>query len=346
MTSSMKGLMVAMALGLILSLSLTSLAPAAVTLNAAGATFPQPLYNKWFYDFYNQTGVRVNYQGIGSGGGIKAIQSGTVAFAGSDAPLSDNDLSTMPAKVLQIPTCGGAVALTYNLSIGRQLRLTAGTLAGIFLGQITRWNDPRLAADNPGAGLPNKAITVVHRSDGSGTTYLFTNYLAAVSGTWRQSVGAAKDVKWPCGEGGKGNPGVVGLIKNIPGSIGYCELEYAAQNRLPVAQVKNRGGRFISPSLASATACIKGALRQLKQDVRTPIVNASGADAYPITGLTFLLLYQQQGNAADGAALVRLLKWIMTGPAQKTAAAYQYAPLPAELIGICKSKIGMVSVPR
>jgi phosphate transport system substrate-binding protein len=238
------------------------------------------------------------------------------------------------------------VALTYNLSLGRQLRLTPATLAGIFLGQITRWNDPRLAADNPGAGLPNKAITVVHRSDGSGTTFLFTTYLAAVNSTWKQSVGAGKDVRWPCGEGGKGNPGVVGLIRNVPGAIGYCELEFAAQNRLPVAQLKNRSGRFISPSLASAAACIRGALRQLKQDVRTPIVNASGADAYPITGLTFIFVYQQQRNAADGAALVRLLKWIMTGAAQKTAAAYHYAPLPSELISICNSTISAVSVPR
>lgn len=335
----------AAALVLVVGLVAVGPAPAAVTLNGAGATFPEPLYNRWFYDFAQQTGIKVNYQGIGSGGGIKAIKAGTVNFAGSDAPLSDAELAAMPGPIVQIPTVGGAVALAYNLpTLNRGLKLSPATLAGIYLGQIKTWNAPQIAADNPGANLPNKAITVVHRSDGSGTTFLFTTYLSAVSSTWKQQVGAGKEVRWPCGEGGKGNPGVAGLVKTIPGAIGYCELVYAAQNRLYVAAVKNRGGRYITPSLASTTAAVKGALRVLKQDMRKPIVNPSGADAYPICGLTFVLAYKSQNDAAAGAAVVKLLNWTMSSPAQQTAAKWFYAPLPSELIALCKQKIASISV--
>jgi phosphate transport system substrate-binding protein len=325
------------------SLGLVSSALAQVTINGAGATFPQPLYNKWFYDFNAQTKIKVNYQGIGSGGGIKAIKSNTVAFAGSDAPLTDADLKTMPGTVLQIPTVGGAVAVAYNLQgLNKQLRLSPATLSGIFLGQIKNWNDPKLAAENPGANLPNRAITVVRRSDGSGTTHIFTTYMAAISPTWKTQVGAGKDVKWPVGEGGKGNPGVAGLIRNIPGAIGYCELSYATTNKLPVAQLKNRAGRYITPSLASTTACIRGSLRLLQKDIRADIVNPAGAEAYPIAGLTFIFVYAEQKDAATRDALVRLLNWCMTPTAQKSASALQYAPLPAELIAINKGLIAKI----
>lgn len=324
-----------------LTLGIVGSAMAQVKLNGAGATFPEPIYSKWFYDFSKQTGMQVNYQGIGSGGGIKAISAGTVDFAGSDAPLSNSDLAAMPAPLLQIPSVGGAVTLATNLQgVGKQLRLSPSTLSAIFMGQITRWNDARLVAENPGAKLPNQGITVVHRSDGSGTTFLFTSYLAAVSPAWKSQVGAAKDVKWPVGEGGKGNPGVTGLIKQIPGSIGYVELVYAAQNRLAVAALKNRAGRYITPSLASTSAAIKGAMRQLKSDVRSPIVNSSGAEAYPITGLTFILVYKQPKANAD--SLVKLLRYCLSAGAQQTATQYYYAPLPAELLAINSNLIGQI----
>lgn len=325
----------------VLTLGIVGSAMAQVKLNGAGATFPEPLYNKWFYDFSKQTGMQVNYQGIGSGGGIKAITASTVDFAGSDAPLSNSDLAAMPAPIIQIPTVGGAVALAHNVQgVGKQIRLSPALISGIFLGQITRWNDAKIMAENPGANLPNRAITVVHRSDGSGTTFLFTSYLAAVSPTWKSQVGAGKDVKWPIGEGGKGNPGVAGLIKQIPGSIGYVELVYAAQNRLPVVAVKNRAGKYVTPSAASASAAIKGAMRQLKSDNRSSVVNSSGAEAYPISGLTFILVYTHPKS--ETASLVKLLKYCLSAGAQQTAAQYQYAPLPADLIAMNNYLIGRI----
>lgn len=339
---SVKARLLVAVLVLSLTLGVVGGALAQVKLNGAGATFPQPLYDKWFYDFSKQTGMQVNYQGIGSGGGIKAIKAGTVDFAGSDAPLSNSELAEMPGAIAQIPTVGGAVAVAHNVeNVGKQIRLSGALLSAIFMGQITRWNDPRIVAENPGAKLPSKAITVVHRSDGSGTTFLFTSYLSAVSPTWKSQVGTGKEVKWPVGEGGKGNPGVAGLIKQIPGSIGYVELVYAAQNRLRVAAIKNRGGKYISPSTASASLAIRGAMRQLKADVRSSIVNSAGADAYPITGLTFIFVYKSP--RANGASLVRLLNWCMTSGAQQTAAAYQYAPLPADLIAINSKLIASLS---
>lgn len=338
--SSMSKVVVAV-LVVALTLGIVGSAMAQVKLNGAGATFPEPLYNKWFYDFSKQTGMQVNYQGIGSGGGIKAITAGTVDFAGSDAPLSNSDLAAMPAPIIQIPTVGGAVALAHNVQgVGKQIRLSPALVSGIFLGQITRWNDAKIMAENPGANLPNKAITVVHRSDGSGTTFLFTSYLAAVSPTWKSQVGAGKDVKWPIGEGGKGNPGVAGLIKQIPGSIGYVELVYAAQNRLPVVAVKNRAGKYVTPSAASASAAIKGAMRQLKADNRSSVVNSSGAEAYPISGLTFILVYTHPKS--ETASLVKLLKYCLSAGAQQTAAQYQYAPLPADLIAMNNNLIGRI----
>lgn len=315
-----------------------------ITLQGAGATFPAPLYTKWFYE-YNKANpkVRINYQGIGSGGGIKAIAARTVDFGASDAPLSASERASMPGPVIQIPTVGGAVALAYNLSLDRQLRLTPEVLAGIYLGQITRWNDPKIQAVNPGASLPNQAITVVHRSDGSGTTFLFTQYLSAVSPTWKSQVGCAKEVNWPVGQGGKGNPGVAGLVKQIRGAIGYMEAAYAVQNKLPVALLKNRAGQFVGPTVAATTAAIQGALQRLTKDLAAPVVNASGAKAYPIAGLTFVIVYKNQPDPVRGKALVDLLKWMM-GPGQKYASPLHYAPLPQALLQQNMGLIAQISV--
>jgi phosphate transport system substrate-binding protein len=332
-----------------LALTLGIIAPSAegqgvITLQGAGATFPAPLYTKWFYE-YNKANpkVRINYQGIGSGGGIKAITAKTVDFGASDAPLSASERAAMPGPVVQIPTVGGAVAVAYNLSLNKQLRLTPEVLAGIYLGHITRWNDPKIQQVNPGTNLPNKPITVVRRSDGSGTTFIFTQYLSAVSPIWKSQVGCAKEVEWPVGQGGKGNPGVAGLVKQIQGAIGYMEAAYALQNKLPVAMLRNRAGHFVGPTVSATTAAIEGALSRLKKDLGAPVVNASGANAYPIAGLTFVIVYKNQPDRIRGKALVDLLKWMM-GPAQKYASVLQYAPLPQALVQHNMSLIGQINV--
>jgi phosphate transport system substrate-binding protein len=322
----------------------TAFPASAQTLNGAGATFPQPLYKKWFYEFHKATGVRVNYQGIGSGGGIRAIQAGTVDFAGSDAPLTDAELKTVPAPVIQIPATGGAVAVSYNVNGVPSLRLSPATLAGIYLGQISKWNDPKLKAENPNAKLPAQSITVVHRSDGSGTTFLFTTYLAAVSPAWRSEAGAAKEVKWPRGVGGKGNPGVAGVVKQTPGAIGYVELAYAKENALAMAALKNSSGRYITPTVEATTACIQGALSRLTKDVRQPVVNPAGNDAYPIAGLTFILVYKDQKDAAKGKALVNLLQWAMKD-GQKMGPPLGYAPLPPAVAEMSLNLVKSIHVP-
>jgi phosphate transport system substrate-binding protein len=269
-------------------------APApAQNLTGAGATFPYPIYSKWFDVYRQKTGVQINYQSIGSGAGIQQVKAGTVDFGASDAALSNDRLRELPRRVLHFPTVAGAVALAYNLpGLQRPLQLTPELVAGIYLGRITTWNDRRIAAANPGVSLPAAPILAVHRADGSGTTNIFTSYLSAVSVEWRGSAGANTSVSWPSGVGGKGNEGVAGLVRQTPGAVGYVELAYAKQNGLAMAAVKNKAGRFLSPSLASTTAAVSGAAQALAKDVRTPIVNAPGPDAYPICGLTFLLVYQ------------------------------------------------------
>jgi phosphate transport system substrate-binding protein len=330
MSSSLKTL--ALALALVIGLGLTAHA-ATITLTGAGATFPAPIYDKWRFEYHKQwPAVEISYQSIGSGGGIKAIKARTVDFGASDAPLTDAELHEMPAQLFQIPTVGGAVVVAYNLpGVGKQLRFTPGTIAGIFLGQITQWNDPRIAADNPGARLPSTAISVAHRSDGSGTTYIFTHYLADISPTWRDNVGAGKEVKWPCGHGGKGNEGVTALIKQIDGGFGYIELAYALQNHISFGQVRNSSGKFITASVTSTTAAITGALARLKRDNRTPIVNPQGPNAYPICGLTYLLFYKYQSDEGRAGGLLAFLKFAMT-KGQGMASALQYAPLPSALV--------------
>jgi phosphate transport system substrate-binding protein len=306
-----------------------------VNLNGAGATFPYPLYSKWF-DEYGKANpdARINYQSIGSGGGIKQLQAGTVDFGASDAPLSDDEMQAMPAPVIHLPMVAGAVALAYNLpKVATGLKLSPEVAAGIFLGDIKKWNDPKITALNPGVKLPELPVLVAHRSDGSGTTYIFTHYLAAVSPAWKTKVGAGKSVNWPAGIGGKGNEGVAGVLSQRPGSIGYVELAYAHQNKFTVAAVRNQAGQFIMPSIDSTTAAAAGAVKAMEKDVRVSIVDAPGKTAYPISGFTYLLLYQEQKDAAKGAALVDFLKWAIHD-GQQHAGPLQYAPLPAPVVAI------------
>jgi phosphate transport system substrate-binding protein len=246
-----------------------SIGAAAPLINGAGATFPYPIYSKWFDEYHKKTGVRINYQSIGSGGGIRQVLEGTVDFGATDGPMSDEQLGQAKTPILHFPTVLGAVVATFNLPGVEKLRLTPETLTGIFLGKITSWNDPALAKDNPGVALPAQAIVPVHRSDGSGTTYVFVDFLSKVSPEWAKTVGKNTAVSWPVGLGGKGNEGVTGLIKQTPNSIGYVELVYAVQNKLPYAEIKNRAGNFVSPTLESVTAAAAGAA--------APVINGAGA---------------------------------------------------------------------
>jgi phosphate transport system substrate-binding protein len=320
--------------------------PAAVSLNGAGATFPYPLYSKWFSEYHaTNPQVQISYQSIGSGGGIQALKNRTVDFGASDAPLSDEEVKAMPAPVAHIPTVAGAVVVTYHLpGLARPLRLDGSTLAAVYLGQIKRWNDSKLAALNSGVKLPDLAITVAHRSDGSGTTYLFTHYLAAVSPEWEKAVGAGKSVNWPVGVGGKGNEGVAGTVKQLPGAIGYVELAYAKQNQLSYAELRNAAGKLVAPTVASTTAAAAGAVEKMKQDVRVGIVNSPATDAYPISGFTYLLVYQAQPDRTKGAALAQFLGWAMK-EGQPFAAPLGYAPLPEGVVAINQEAIRKLTPP-
>lgn len=321
-------------LAVALLLAITVSWAAETSLTGAGATFPYPLYSKWFDVYGKATGVRINYQSIGSGGGIQQLKAGTVDFGASDAPLSDGEAKAMPGQVLHIPTVAGAVVVAYNLpGVPKGLRLTPDVIAGIYLGHLKRWNDKRIASLNPGVSLPDMAIAVVHRSDGSGTSYIFTSYLAAVSRAWAVRVGAGKSVDWPIGLGGKGNEGVAGLVKQTPGGIGYMELAYATQNRLPYASIRNRAGKYVEPTLASTTAAVAGAVKLLERDVRVSIVNAPGEGAYPIAGLTYILVYRTARDREKGRALGEFLSWAIH-EGQRYAPALLYAPLPEQLVGI------------
>ncbi len=303
-------------------------------LTGAGATFPYPIYAKWFSDYATATGIKINYQSIGSGGGVRQFQEQTVDFGASDAPMSDEEISRAKGgPVLHFPTVLGAVVVTYNLSVGAQpLRLTGPVIGDIFLGKITKWNDQRIAALNPSATLPNSDVLVVHRSDGSGTTYVFTDYLTAVSPAWKAGPGKGKEVQWPTGLGGKGNEGVAGQVKQTPGAIGYVELAYARQNNLPFAQVGNSANSFTTPNIESIVAAAAAALPTLgpDSDYRVSIVNPGGAGSYPISSFTWLLVYQDQPDATKGQKLVDFMKW-MYAEGQAAAEALDYGPLPPEL---------------
>ncbi len=300
-----------------------------MTINGAGATFPYPIYSKWFDEYAKvDPSVRFNYQSIGSGGGQKQILAQTVDFGASDGPMSDDNLAKAPAKLLHIPTVAGAVVLTYNLAGNPALKLDGETIAGIFLGQVKKWNDPKIAALNAGVSLPDQEIVVVHRSDGSGTTYIFTDYLSKVSGEWKSKVGTNTSVNWPTGLGGKGNEGVSGQVKQTPGALGYVELIYAIQNKMPYAEVKNSAGQFVKPTLEAVTAAM--ATANIPDDFRFSMTNAPGNDSYPIAGTTWLLVYERQKDAAKGKKLVEFLKWALTR-GEDMAKELDYAPLAPQL---------------
>jgi len=304
-----------------------------VELTGAGATFPYPLYSKWFDVYAQEKGVRINYQSIGSGGGIRQVLERTVDFGASDGPMPDEQLaSAAPRKILHIPTVAGAVAIVYNLEgVPSGLRLSGDVLADIFLGRITRWNDARIVALNPSFRLPNMPIVVSHRSDGSGTTNIFTNYLSKVSPFWKTRVGEGTSVNWPVGLGGKGNEGVAGIARQQPGAIGYVELAYALQNHLNSALMRNQAGTFVAPSLSATTAAIAAYEKQVPADFRVIITNAPGPQAYPITGFTWLLVDQEQRDQLKGEALARFIWWAIHD-GQRYAASLLYAPLPPSMI--------------
>ena len=317
------------------ALALAFAAPAAAQgLTGAGATFPYPIYSKWFDAYKQKTGVEINYQSIGSGGGIQQVKAGTVDFGASDAALSNDRLKEMPRKVVHIPTVAGAVVLAYNLpGAPASLKLTPEIVIGIYIGRITTWNDKAIAAANPGVALPGVPILAIHRSDGSGTTNIFTTYLALVSSEWKELVGANTAISWPSGVGAKGNEGVAGMVRQTPGGIGYVELAYAKQNALPVARVHNRAGEFVEPTLASTTAAVGASAGALAKDVRAPIANAAAKDAYPIAGLTFLIVYQDMKDAARARTLANFIEWAMHD-GQEMAAALDYARLPEGVIRV------------
>lgn len=309
----------------------------AQTLNGAGATFPQPLYSKWFDEYAKLTGVKVNYQGNGSGAGKKAITDQTVDFAGSDSFMTDKEIATAQAKcgapIINFPTTLGAVVVTYNVPglENVKLKMDGDLIAGIFIGDIKKWNDPKIAAQNPGVALPANDIITIHRSDGSGTNDNFTSYLSEVSAKWKADIGSGTTVKWKGGIGANGNAGVAGELKNNPYSVGYVEQNYAVQQKLPYADVKNKAGKYITPSLEAVTAAAQAMAPTAPADFRYKIVNASGDTSYPISVLTFLLVCPKQTDQAKATALTRLMWW-MIHEGQKYNAALDYAPLPPGIV--------------
>ncbi len=312
-------------------------------VNGAGATFPYPIYSKWFDQYARvEPGMRFNYQSIGSGGGIRQITERTVDFGASDGPMTDEQLKRAPGELLHIPTVMGADVATYNLPGNPKLRFTPEIVADVFLGKITKWNDERIKAVNPEANLPNQPILVVHRSDGSGTTYIWVDYLSKVSKVWEQRVGRGTSVKWPVGLGGKGNEGVAGQVKNTPGALGYVELAYAVTNKLPVAAIRNQAGKFVEPSIQSTTAAAAGAARNMPADFRVSLTNPPGDDAYPIASFTWLLVYRDQPDEAKGRALVKFLWWAIHD-GQKYASDLLYAPLPAPVVKQIEARLGVIT---
>ena len=316
-------------------------------LTGAGATFPYPIYSKWFADYAGKTGVKINYQSIGSGGGIRQLSEMTVDFGASDAPMTDAEMAAAKGgPILHFPTVMGAVVVTYNLpGVTTALKLTPGVLADIFAGRVSKWNAPAIASLNPGAKLPAMDILVVHRSDGSGTTYIFTSFLSAAVPSWKSGPGAGKEVAWPVGLGGKGNEGVSGQVKQTPGAIGYVELAYAKQNSLPYAAVRNASGEFVEPSIESVTAAAAAVADTLSasSDYRLSLVNAGGNGAYPIASMTWLLVYKNQRDATKGKELADFLRWsYQTG--YQSVGALDYAPLPEKLRARLVDRIATLNI--
>jgi phosphate transport system substrate-binding protein len=321
---------------IIVALAGTVLAQGSLLINGAGATFPYPIYSKWFDQFHKSTGAQINYQSVGSGAGIKQVTEGTVDFGASDGPMNDDQLKAYRAKngsgILHFPTVLGAAVPTYNVpGVSNQLNFTPETLAGIFLGRISKWNDPAIANANQGVNLPANDIVVIHRSDGSGTTYIWTDYLSKVSGDWKDKVGKGTSVSWPVGLGGKGNEGVTGLIKQTPNSIGYVELIYAAQNKITFGTVKNSAGTFVKADLASVSEAAAGASKTMPADFRVSITNAPGKNAYPISSFTWLLIPEKFKDAAKRDTMKNFVKWAITD-GQGDAEALSYAKLPKEVV--------------
>ncbi len=316
-----------------------AVAVAQTNLNGAGATFPYPIYSKWFSEFHNaHPDVQINYQSIGSGGGIRQLQSGTVDFGASDMPLNDGQLKEMGKPIIQLPTVLGSVVPAYNVpGVSGEIKFTPEALAGVYLGTITKWNDKALTSANPGVNLPNQDIVVVHRSDGSGTTFVWTDYLSKISSEWKSKVGSNTSVKWPVGLGGKGNEGVAGVVRQQPGAIGYVELIYALQNKIPFGPVKNAAGAFVKASLASTTAAA-ASVKTMPADFRVSITNAPGKDAYPISSFTYLLVPVQWQDQARKNAFVSFLNW-MLDKGEGMVTALDYAPLPKQVADKERSKI-------
>ena len=312
------------------------------TLNGAGATFPNPMYQKWFSEYHkSHPDIQFNYQSIGSGGGIRQVLAQTVDFGASDGPMTDEQLAEAKTKILHIPTVLGAVVPAYNVpGVNTELKFTPEALAGIFLGKITTWNDPAIAKANPGVNLPNQTIILVHRSDCSGTTYIFTDYLSKVSSDWANGPGKGTSIKWPVGLGGKGNEGVAGMIRQMQGGIGYIELIYAVQNKIDYGLVRNAAGTFVKASLESVTAAAASA-KSMPADFRVSITNPPGKDAYPISSFTWLLIPEKSKEAAKGKILADFLNW-MVDDGQKMTADLTYAPLPENVAQKVKGAIKLV----
>jgi phosphate transport system substrate-binding protein len=323
--------------------SAAALAASAETINAAGATFPAPIYQKWFEEYHKaHPDIQINYQSIGSGGGIRQLTEGTVDFGASDMPMTDEQLSKVTKyKVLHFPTVLGGLVPTYNVPGAQSMKFSGPALAGIYLGTIKKWNDAALKADNPGMNLPNEDITVVHRSDGSGTTFVWTDYLSKVSPEWKSKVGANTSVNWPVGLGGKGNEGVAGLVKQTPNSIGYVELIFAAQNKMEYGSVKNAAGNFVKADAASVTEAAAGAAKEMPADFRVSITNAPGKNAYPISSFTWMLIPDKIGDATKKKSITDFLAWMMT-TGQGDAAGMDYAPLPKPIIVKEQKQIALI----
>jgi phosphate transport system substrate-binding protein len=331
-------------MALALAAAMIGSASAETNLNGAGATFPNPIYQKWFSEYHNEhKDVQINYQSIGSGGGIAQLTSGTVDFGASDGPMTDEQLSKVSGKVLHIPTVLGGVVPTYNVTgVSGELKFTGDVLADVFLGNIKKWNDPRLAKANPGVKFPDEDIVVVHRSEGSGTTYIFTDYLSKVSPAWKDKVGKGTSVNWPAGLGGKGNEGVSGMVKQTEGSLGYVELIYAVSNQMSYGSVQNAAGSFVKASLESVTAAA-ASVKDMPDDFRVSITNAPGKDAYPISSFTWLLVPAEWADANKEKAFVDFLTF-MVDKGQTMTAALQYAPLPKNVAVKVKARIKEIKV--
>jgi phosphate transport system substrate-binding protein len=326
------------------ALLLVGVGAAQTQINGAGATFPNPIYSKWFSEYGKLKQVAINYQSIGSGGGIRQLTNQTVFFGATDGPMTDEQMQQAPGRILHLPTVLGAVVPVYNIpNFKGELKFSGPVLADIFLGKITKWNDPAIAKLNAGASLPSSDITVVHRSDGSGTSYIWVDYLSKVSPEFKKRVGVATSVKWPVGLGGKGNEGVAGLVEQTPGSLGYVELIYALQNKIAYGPVQNLDGEFTPANLQSVTAAAAAAVKSMPKDFRVSITNAPGKGVYPISSFTWILLYETPKDKGQGRAMVEFMKWALTD-GQKFAADLGYAPLPAEVVKLELAALDTIKV--